>query len=117
MRSAGLGLSLQGRPAPGTWTSTARIFEADRASTGNHRKPDPDPPESKHEETHFRETVLPNAKTDAETTQGRADVGDTPTAETLGALARKVLSSSRHAESRELARAVLEFLAHSTRAK
>ncbi len=39
-------------------------------------------------------------------TQGRADVGDVPTAETLGTLARKVLSSSRHAESRELARAV-----------
>ena len=39
-------------------------------------------------------------------TQGRADVGETPTAQTLGTLARKVLSSSRHAESRELARAV-----------
>jgi hypothetical protein len=29
-------------------------------------------------------------------------VGDVPTAETLGMLARKVLSSSRHGESREL---------------
>lgn len=47
----------------------------------------------------------PSGKAEAETTQGRADVGGMPTAETLGALARKVLSSSRHAESRELARA------------
>jgi len=38
------------------------------------------------------------------------DVGDVPTAQTLGSLARKVLSSSRHAESRELARAVLRLL-------
>jgi hypothetical protein len=41
--------------------------------------------------------------------QGRADVGDVPIAQTLGTLARKVLSSSRHAESRELARAVLRL--------
>ncbi len=41
-------------------------------------------------------------------------MGDVPTAETLGTLARKVLSSSRHAESRELARAVLRRLARST---
>lgn len=44
-------------------------------------------------------------------------VGIVPTAETLGALARKVLSSSRHAESRELARAVLELLARWSGAK
>jgi hypothetical protein len=44
-------------------------------------------------------------------------VGDMPTAETLGSLARKVLSGSRHAESRELAQSVLELLAHWTRAK
>jgi hypothetical protein len=55
---------------------------------------------------------LPSGKIEHDTTQGRADVGDMPTAETLGSLARKVLSSSRHAESRELARAVLELLAH-----
>ena len=42
---------------------------------------------------------------------GEADVGEVPTAETLGVLTRKVLSNSRHAESRELARAVLQLLA------
>ena len=42
-------------------------------------------------------------------------MGDVPTAETLGTLARKVLSSSRHAESRELARTVLRLLALSKR--
>ena len=41
---------------------------------------------------------------DGETAKGRAEVGDMPTAETLGSLARKVLSSSRRAESRELVR-------------
>lgn len=40
-------------------------------------------------------------------------MGDVPTAETLGMLARKVLSSSRHGESREPARAVLRLLARS----
>jgi hypothetical protein len=99
------------------WESKTADFEPNQASTGNHRKPDPDPPESKHEEKHFRETVLPNGKIEHDTTQGRADVGDMPTAETLGSLARKVLSSSRQAESRELARVVLELLAHWTRAK
>jgi len=49
--------------------------------------------------------------------QGRADVGDVTTAETLGALARKVLSSSRHAQSRELARVVLDLLARRSGAK
>jgi len=92
------------------WESKTADFGANQASTGNHRKPDPQLPESEHEEKHFRETDLPSGKTDAETTQGRADVGETPTAETLGSLARKVLSSSRHAESRELARAVLRLL-------
>ena len=48
---------------------------------------------------------MPTGKIERETTQGRADVEETPTAETLGSLARKVLSSSRHAQSRELARA------------
>lgn len=65
----------------------------------------------------FVATVLPNGKIEAERAQGRADVGDVANADTLGNLARKVLSSSRHAESRELARAVLELLAHWTRAK
>ena len=60
---------------------------------------------------------MPSGKIEDEMAQGRADVGETPTAETLGSLARKVLSSSRHAESRELAQAVLELLAHWTRAK
>ena len=54
---------------------------------------------------------MPSGKIEHDTTQGRADVGDMPTADTLGSLARKVLSSSRHAESRELARVVLELLA------
>ena len=54
---------------------------------------------------------MPSGKIEAETEQGRAHVGDMPTADTLGSLARKVLSSSRHAESRELARVVLELLA------
>jgi hypothetical protein len=66
---------------------------------------------SKHEEKHFRENALPTGKIETETEQGRADVGDMPTADTLGSLARKVLSSSRHAESRELARVVLRLLA------
>ena len=82
-----------------------------QATTGNHRKPDPDLPESKDGEKHFRENALPTGKIEPEVTQGRADVGDMPTAETLGSLARKVLSRSRHAESRELARAVLRLLA------
>ena len=92
------------------WESKTADFSADQATTGNHRKPDPDSPESKHEEKQFREIVLPSGKIEHETTQGRADVGETPTAETLGSLARKVLSSSRHAESRRLARSVLRLL-------
>jgi hypothetical protein len=56
---------------------------------------------------------LPTGKIEAEMTQRRTDVGDVPTAETLGTLARKVLSNSRHAESRQLARAVLRLLARS----
>ena len=92
------------------WESKTADFVANRATSGNHRKPDPELPESEHEEKQFRETVLPTGKMEAETTQGRANVGETPTAETLGSLARKVLSSSWHAESRELARAVLQLL-------
>jgi hypothetical protein len=46
--------------------------------------------------------------------QGRVEVGELPTAETVGMLARKVLSSSWHADSRELARAVFWLLARST---
>jgi len=88
-----------------------------QATTGNHRKADPETRESKHEEKQFRETALPSGKTERVIRQGRADVGDMPTAETLGSLARKVLSSSRHAESRELAQAVLDLLAFWTRAK
>ena len=60
---------------------------------------------------------MPSGKIEHDTTQGRADVGDMPTADTLGSLARKVLSSSRHAESRELARAVLQLLARWSGAK
>jgi hypothetical protein len=93
------------------WESKTADFDANRATTGNHRKPDPNPSESKHEEKHFRETVLPSGKIEHETTQERADVGDVPTAKTLGSLARKVLSSSRHPESRQLARAILQLLA------
>ena len=88
-----------------------------QATTGNHRKPDPEFAETKDGEKHFRENALPTGKTERDTTQGRADVGDVPTAETLGALARKVLSSSRHAQSRELARIVLELLARRSGAK
>jgi len=68
-----------------------------RSTTGNHRKPDPELAETKDEKKHVRENVLPTGKIEHETMQGRADVGDVPTAETLGTLARKVLSSSRHA--------------------
>ena len=93
------------------WESKTSDFEPIQATTGNHRKPDPELAESKHEEKQFRENVLPTGKIEHETTQGRADVGDVPTAETLGSLARKVLSRSRHAESRELARAILRSLA------
>ena len=67
--------------------------------------------ETKDDEKHVQENVLPTGKTEHETMQGRADVGDVPTAQTLGTLARKVLSSSRHADSRRLARAVLRILA------
>jgi len=88
-------------------------FEPIRATTGNHGKPDPELLETKDSEKHIRENALPSGKTERETAQGRADVGDVPTAETLGTLARKVLSSSRHAESRQLARAVLRLLARS----
>jgi hypothetical protein len=78
------------------------------------RKPDPELPETKDSKKHVRENVLPTGKIGAETTEGRADVGETPTAETLGSLARKVLASSRHADSRRLARAVLQLLAPSS---
>ncbi len=57
------------------------------------------------------ETSMPTGKIERERAQGRADVGEPPTAETLGTSARKVLSSSRHADSRRLARAVLRLLA------
>ena len=93
------------------WESKTSDFAPLEATTGNHRKADPELPESKHEEKHFRENALPTGKIEPEVTQGRADVGDMPTAETLGSLARKVLSRSRHADSRELARAVLRLLA------
>ena len=56
---------------------------------------------------------MPTGKTEREIAQGRADVGELPTAETLGTLACKVLSNSRNADSRELARAVLRLLAGS----
>jgi hypothetical protein len=84
-----------------------------QTTTGNHGKPDPELAETKDEKKHVRENALPTGKIKPETAQGRADVGETPTAETLGRLAREVLSNSRHAESRELARAVLQLLAGS----
>jgi len=93
------------------WESKTSDFAPIRGTTGNHRKPDPELPETKDSEKHVRKSALPTGKIEPEVTQGRADVGDMPTAETLGSLARKVLSSSRHAESRELARAVLRLLA------
>ena len=84
-----------------------------QATAGNQGKPDPESAETKDSEKHFRETALPSGKIDAEVTQGRADVGEMPTAETSGRLAREVLSNSRHAESRERAPAVLQLLAGS----
>jgi hypothetical protein len=93
------------------WESKTSDFAPIQATTGNHRKPDPELSETKDVEKHVRENVLPTGKIGTETAQGRADVGETPTAETLGTLARKVLSSSRHADSRCLARAVLRLLA------
>jgi len=83
------------------WESKTSDFAPIQATTGNHGKRDPELPESKHEEKHFRETALPTGKIDAEVTQGRADVGDMPTAETLGTLARKVLSSSGRMPTRQ----------------
>ena len=95
------------------WESKTSDFAPIQATTGNHRKPDPELAETKDEKKHVRENALPTGKTEHQTTEGRADVGDVPTAETLGMLARKVLSSSRHAASRELARAVLRLPAFS----
>ena len=95
------------------WESKTADFVPIQATAGNQGKPDPESAETKDSEKHFRETALPTGKIDAEVTQGRADVGDVPTAATLGTLARNVLSNSRHAESRELARAVLQLLAGS----
>ena len=82
-----------------------------RATTGNQGKPDPHSRGKKGNEKPFRETALPSGKNQSSDAPGRADVGDMPTAQTLGTLARKVLSSSRHADSRRLARAVLRLLA------
>ena len=92
------------------WESKTPDFEPIRATTGNHGKSDPESAETKDSEKQVRENALPTGKNETESMQGRADVGETPTAETLGSLAREVLSSSRHAESRELARAVLQLL-------
>jgi len=93
------------------WESKTSDFASNRATTGSHRKLNPELAETKDGEKHVRENVLPTGNTEQGMTPGRADVGDAPTAETLGTLARKVLSCSRHAESRELARAVLRLLA------
>jgi hypothetical protein len=76
------------------WESKTSDFAPNQATTGNHGKPDPELAEPKDSEKHFRKTALPTGKIERETAQGRADVGDVPTAETLGALARKVLSNS-----------------------
>ena len=102
-----------GRRTVRRWESKTSDFEPIGATTGNHGKPDPESAETKDSEKHVRETALPTGKIEAATTEGRADVGELPTAETLGTLARKVLSSSRHAQSRELARAVLRLLERS----
>jgi len=99
------------------WESKTSDFAPVRATTGNHRKRDPELPETKDSKKHVRENVLPSGKIEPETMQGRADVGDMPIAENLGTLARKVLSSSRHAQSRELARVVLDLLARRSGAK
>ncbi|NNK41381.1 MAG: hypothetical protein HKP46_01875 [Myxococcales bacterium] len=93
------------------WESKKFDFEPIDATTGNHGKLDPESRETKDSRQHVRENALPTGKIDAETAQGREDVGETPTAETLGTLAPKVLSGSRHAESCELARAVLRLIA------
>jgi len=93
------------------WESKTSDFEPIRANTGNHRKPDPELPEEKDSEKNVRENALPTGKIERETTQGRADLGELPTAQTLGTLARKILSSSRRADSGRLARAVLRLLA------
>ena len=71
------------------WEPKTPDFEPNRATTGNHGKPDPELAESKDGERHFRETALPTGQIDDETAQGRADVGDVPTAQTLGTLARQ----------------------------
>jgi hypothetical protein len=88
------------------WESKTSDFAPTQATTGNHGKPDPELAETKDSRKHLRENALPTGKVAPETTQGRADVGDVPTAQTLGTLARKILSSSRRADSRRLARAV-----------
>jgi len=94
------------------WESKTSDFEPIQATSGDQRKPNPELAESRDGKIkHVGENVLPTGKVEAETAQGRADVGDVTTAQTSGMLARKVLSSSRHAESRELARAVLRLLA------
>jgi len=60
------------------WESKTADFDANHATTGNQRKPDPEPPESRHEEKQFRETPLPSGETEAETRRGRADEGTCP---------------------------------------
>lgn len=84
-----------------------------RADSRKHGNLDPELAETEDSEKHVRENALPTGKSERETARGRADLEDMPTAQTLGTSARKVLSSSRHAESRELARAVLRLLARS----
>jgi hypothetical protein len=93
------------------WESKTSDFAPVRATTGNHGKPDPESAETEDSNKHAQENALPAGKIGRENPQGGADVGDVPIAQTLGTLARKVLSSSPHAESRELVRAVLRLLA------
>ena len=93
------------------WESKTSDIAPIQATTGNHRKPDPELTETKDEKKHVRENALPTGKAERDATEGRVDVGDVLTAETLGTLARKVLSSSRQGDSRRLARAVLRLLA------
>ena len=73
------------------WESKTSDFAPNQATTGNHGKPDPDLAETKDSKKHVRENALPTGKIEAATTEGRADVGDVPTAETLGTLARTLL--------------------------
>lgn len=88
-------------------TGDSGSFEA---TSGNHRKSDPDLEVHKGNESAFGEDALPAGKNSCVVIEYREAVGDMPTASTLGELARAVISKSRHEESRMLAEAVLSLL-------